>query len=120
MASPSLAYFAENAVPGAWEDDMPGGARPSFLLAEPEPAEVIALIPDGPPRQFRWRGVLHQVRTTQGPERITPEWWRRTGEVTRDYFMAEDMEGRRFWLFRAGLYAPDAPTPGWYVHGVFS
>ena len=102
-----------------WQADFPIGPRPALLLPQPEAADVIALIPDGPPRQFRWRGVLHHVTQASGPERITPEWWRRTGERTRDYYLVEDAGGRRFWLYRAGLFAPDAPTPLWYVHGVF-
>lgn len=118
MAVPGQAFFAEAAAP--WDADLPVGARPSLLLPQPEAADVVALIPDGPPRQFRWRGVLHQVRQAQGPERITPEWWRRTGEAARDYYLVEDADGRRFWLYRAGLYEPDAPTPDWYVHGVFA
>ena len=62
------------------EREYPRPPRPLLLLPQPEPAEVVALIPDGPPRQFRWRGVMHQVAEAQGPERITPEWWRRTAE----------------------------------------
>ena len=93
--------------------------RPLLLLPRPEAAEVVALIPEGPPRQFRWRGVLHQVAEAQGPERIAPEWWRRTGEATRDYYVVEDAAGRRFWLYRAGLYGRSAATPQWFVHGVF-
>jgi protein ImuB len=92
--------------------------RPILLLTTPEPAEVLALIPDGPPRQFRWRGVMHQVAEAEGPERIAPEWWHRTAEVERDYYVVEDTAGRRFWLFRHGLYGGDA-TPQWFVHGVF-
>ena len=95
-------------------------ARPLLLLEHPEPAEVLAVVPDGPPRQFRWRGVLHQVGEAQGPERIAPEWWRRTTDRARDYFMVEDTDGRRFWLYRAGLYGEDAAAPQWYVHGVFA
>jgi protein ImuB len=93
--------------------------RPLLMLPRPEAAEVVALIPEGPPRQFRWRGVLHQVAEAQGPERIAPEWWRRTAEETRDYYVVEDMAGRRFWLYRAGLYDRDEATPRWFVHGVF-
>ncbi len=93
--------------------------RPLLVLAKPEAAEVVALIPEGPPRQFRWRGVLHQVAEAQGPERIAPEWWRRTGEATRDYYVVEDADGRRFWLYRAGLWGRDEATPRWFVHGVF-
>ncbi|MDX2201722.1 MAG: DNA polymerase Y family protein [Hyphomicrobiaceae bacterium] len=103
----------------AWGADMPVGPRPPLLLARPEAAEVLALIPDGPPRQFRWRGVLYQVAEAQGPERITPEWWRRTGEAARDYYLVEDGAGRRFWIYRAGLYGAEE-TPAWFIHGVFA
>ncbi len=82
---------------------------------------MLALIPEGPPRQFRWRGVLHQVAQAQGPERIGPEWWRRdSGGPERDYYAVEDESGRRFWLYRAGRYGADDVTPQWFVHGVFA
>jgi len=93
--------------------------RPLLLLERSEPADVLAVVPDGPPRHFRWRGVLHQVAEAQGPERIAPEWWRRTSERTRDYYLVEDAQGRRFWLYRAGLYGQGV-TPQWFVHGVFA
>ena len=93
--------------------------RPLLMLPRPEAAEVVALIPEGPPRQFRWRGVLHQVAEAQGPERIAPEWWRRMAEETRDYYVVEDSAGRRFWLYRAGLYDRGGATPQWFVHGLF-
>ena len=38
---------------------------------------------------------------------------------SRDYFVAEDDGGRRFWLFREGLYG-DVEEPRWYLHGFFS
>jgi protein ImuB len=100
-----------------WENNVPSALRPLLLLPKPEAAEVVALIPEGPPRQFRWRGILHQVAGTQGPERITPEWWRRTDEKERDYYVVEDTDGRHFWLYRHGLYGQT--TPQWFVHGVF-
>jgi protein ImuB len=103
----------------AWAEGA-AAPRPLLMLPRPEAAEVVALIPEGPPRQFRWRGVLHQVAEAQGPERIAPEWWRRTGEPTRDYYVVEDSSGRRFWLYRAGLYGRDEATPRWFVHGVFA
>lgn len=37
----------------------------------------------------------------------------------RDYYVAEDEGGRRFWLFRQGLYG-EAGTPAWYMHGFFA
>jgi protein ImuB len=38
---------------------------------------------------------------------------------SRDYFVAEDDGGRRFWLFREGLYG-DVEEPRWYLHGFFA
>src|SRR5580692_3855796 len=51
--------------------------RPLLILPHAEPAEeVMALIPDGPPRRFSWRGTTYEITGAQGPERIGPEWWR--------------------------------------------
>ena len=101
-----------------WIADTP---RPLLLLPRPEPAEVVALIPEGPPRQLRWRGVRHQIVHAQGPERIAPEWWRHsTGDASeRDYYTVEDSAGRRFWLYRAGVYGRGTSPPQWFIHGVF-
>jgi protein ImuB len=41
---------------------------------------------------------------------------------TRDYYRVEDEAGRRYWLFREGLYNRediDKP-PSWWLHGVFA
>lgn len=112
---------AANGPAGDWTASGPGSIRPLLLLPRPETADVLALIPEGPPRQFRWRGVLHQVAQAQGPERIGPEWWRRdSGGPERDYYAVEDESGRRFWLFRAGRYGAGEVTPQWFVHGVFA
>jgi protein ImuB len=103
-------------------DDAP--PRPSLLLPRAEPAEVMAVVPDAPPRRFRWRGAVHRVAHAQGPERIAPEWWRQNShqekpQPTRDYFLVEDEGGRRFWLFREGLYGRETAHPRWFVHGFF-
>jgi protein ImuB len=83
---------------------------------------VMALTPDEPPRQFRWRRRLHRVLHAEGPERIGAEWWR--GDIddvridqVRDYYRVEDQEGGRFWVFRQGFYNSEAPS--WWLHGVF-
>jgi protein ImuB len=92
--------------------------RPLRLFARPEPVEAIGEVPDGPPVTFRWRRVLYRIARAEGPERIGAEWWR--GEdFTRDYFRVEDFDGRRFWLFREGIYTPETPEPRWYLHGMF-
>ena len=43
----------------------------------------MALTPDDPPSQFRWRGQTHRVRRAEGPERIGEEWYL-TGFVQGD------------------------------------
>ena len=93
--------------------------RPLRLFARPEPIEAMAEVPDGPPRRFRWRRVLHDVTAIEGPERIAAPWWRHAGAPTRDYFRAEDSEGRRFWLYREGLWGRETAQPKWFVHGLF-
>jgi protein ImuB len=94
-------------------------ARPLRMLAAPEPIEVTAEIPEGPPRRFRWRRVLYHIARAEGPERIAPEWWRNTQDRTRDYYRVEDTDGHRFWLFRDGLYLRDTETPRWFIQGMF-
>ena len=51
--------------------------------------------PMDPLHRFRWRHVLHEVRRSEGPERISAEWWRHDGEpgLTRDYYRVEDEKG---------------------------
>jgi protein ImuB len=99
--------------------------RPLLLLPQAELTEVTALIPEGPPRRFRWRGVTYDITGAQGPKRIADEWWRapypsRGGVPTRDYYLVEDGEGHRFWLYREGLYGRETTTPRWFVHGLFA
>jgi protein ImuB len=95
--------------------------RPLLLLPRAEQAEVTALVPDGPPRRFCWRGVTHEVTGAEGPERIAGEWWRhRMHEPTRDYYLVEDSGGQRFWLYREGLYGRETKFARWFVHGLFA
>jgi protein ImuB len=88
-------------------------------MSRPEPIEAMALAPDSPPAQFRWRRVLHRVARADGPERIGAQWWRREGPA-RDYYRLETVEGRRFWVFRAGVFENGAEPPRWYLHGSWS
>ena len=113
-------------VPAQWFKNRP---RPLSLFETPQLIEVVAPIPDDPPLLFRWRRVLHRVVISGGPERIGPEWWeiartaRKEDPLTRDYYQVEDEDGDCFWLYRSGLYQatnPSAPTPKWYLHGLFS
>ncbi len=126
-------------------------ARPLRIFSRPEPVEVLAEVPDGPPLRFVWRRIARRVARADGPERIAPEWWlegetclpsplpvhevkadsperdasrsaaRRAVKRTRDYYRIEDEAGRRYWVFRDGLYGDGrGGAPQWYVHGVFA
>ncbi len=115
-------------TPAPWPPPPEGEPplRPIFLFDPPQPVEVIAEVPDGPPHRFRWNRKLHEVRLFEGPERIAAEWWRRRdgtyagkGGLTRDYYRIEDECGRRYWMFRHGLYE-EKPDPRWYMHGLFA
>lgn len=110
-------------APTPWPALQPGEPplRPLQLFEPPQPIETLAEVPDGPPSRFRWRRVLHEIARAEGPERIAPEWWRDGPPApTRDYYRVEDAQGRRFWLFRAGLYEHGSQPPRWFLHGVFA
>ncbi len=97
--------------------------RPIRLFEPPEPVEAFWLLPDDPPFRFTWRRCPHRVTRADGPERIAEEWWRSGSsgavDAIRDYYRVEDEDGRRFWLFRAGLSGGD-PPPRWFIHGLFA
>ncbi|MEL7544854.1 MAG: hypothetical protein AAGJ70_13905, partial [Pseudomonadota bacterium] len=137
METPSA--FAAYLVEAEATQPIETPLRPIRLLERPEQVQVVAEVPEGPPRQFIWRRQVHRVLRAEGPERISPEWWllglqkpgadtrgearRRTRHRTRDYYRIEDTEGRRFWLFRAGLYdepASATQAPTWHLHGLFA
>ena len=130
---PEQAAFVLPAIdapePAAWQAPELGEPplRPIHLFDPPQIIEVIAEVPDGPPHRFRWRRTLHEVTRFEGPERLAAEWWKRAGGpsglgtgLTRDYYRVEDARGRRFWIFRHGLYGTEKANPGWYMHGLFA
>lgn len=93
-------------------------SRPFRLFDRPEPIEVMAEVPDGPPMRFRWRRRLHAVMRAEGPERIAAEWWRDDARL-RDYYRVENTDGARFWLYREGRYEEPEGPPRWFMHGLF-
>jgi len=122
---------APMARPGMTSGEVAGNSqkppRPVRLFRPPEPIEAQWVLPDDPPFRFTWRRRQHRVRHADGPERIAEEWWiegdaaadpHDSGDHIRDYYRVEDEEGRRFWLYRAGL--PGDPPPRWFVHGLFA
>jgi len=115
-------------LPATGTPPVPAGARapqdgvmrrPLRLFPHAKPIDVIASVPDGPPMRFRWRRVLHEVARAEGPERISPHWLRAPDTRARDYYRVEDRAGRRFWMYREGLYEGAEP-PRWFLHGLFA
>jgi protein ImuB len=86
--------------------------RPTRLLSPPQAIEVIALVPESLPAQFRVHQQLHSVVQYWGPERLESGWWRGPS-VRRDYFRVETDHGAWWWIYR------DMQTNNWYLHGVF-
>ncbi|WP_152558299.1 DNA polymerase Y family protein [Devosia sp. LC5] len=133
-------------VPG---DDQPRPdlVRPLRLLPAPETILINAEVPDGLPASMIWRRISYRLIKASGPERLGAEWWRsgqrlqlvpqevpKKGEqkpyipnlarftpdaVSRDYYVVEDADGHRFWIYRQGL-DPTQSEIGWYLHGIFS
>ena len=94
------------------------GRRPLRLLRRPEPITAMAALPDGPPLLFCQGGKVHHLARAEGPERLAGEWWRGDDQPDRDYYRVEDEAGRRFWLFRSGVYQAGR-RPRWFLHGRF-
>ena len=112
---PALAVRTGETWPSVWP-------RPVRLLANPEPIETLAVLPDHPPALFVWKGVRRRIKRADGPERIFGEWWVRDAEIpsVRDYFQVEDESGERFWVFRAGDGEHAATgSQAWFLHGFF-
>jgi protein ImuB len=97
-----------------WSEDT---IRPVQLLDPPEAIEAMALTPDYAPKQFVYRNQRHIIVSADGPERISHEWWTEDGGY-RDYYVAEDEEGMRYWLFGTPNDAP-GQIRRWFIHGYF-
>jgi protein ImuB len=103
--------------------------RPLLMLTPPEPVEEPMFeLPEGAPVRFVWRRVVRRVVRADGPERLSPEWWRPRPDDrlarTRDYYRVEDDQGGRYWLFREGLFGrefaggAEERAPSWWMHGL--
>ncbi len=106
-----LALVPDHRPELAWQPAEPGSAavasasspRPLWLLHAPKPLRTN---PD--------RAVPASLTILAGPERIEGGWWD-GNDVTRDYFVARNAAGARYWVFRAR-----SGTGGWFLHGVFA
>ena len=106
-----MCLVADHRPERAWSYTKPGvssegrfpGNRPLWLLAEPRPLNER----EGQP----CFGGLLQLQ--QGPERVESGWWD-GDDVVRDYYVAENRQGERLWIFRGR----DGKS-GWFLHGIF-
>jgi protein ImuB len=89
--------------------------RPLRLFIRPQPVDFVMM------SYLSWRKAQRIVMQCEGPERIAMEWWRhQTQQPTRDYFRVQDVEGRRYWLYRNGVFERDGIMPQWFLHGIFA
>jgi protein ImuB len=118
---PERAILWRSALQEADAADFTTSCRPQRLLDRPEAIDVIYATPEGMPRRFVWRRDVHDISRVEGPERIAPEWWReRSTARLRDYYRVEDQAGRRYWIYREGLFGDGrGGAPNWYLHGFF-
>ncbi len=138
--------------------------RPLRLLPTPEPIEVLAEVPHGPPMRMVWRRISYRVMRSSLAEPIDAIWWHsgqslsealpsirqekrgdprddqkaenkalqppkpvhvskltpyEPAKAVRNYYVIEDDGGRRFWVFRLGLYGT-GEMPRWFMHGFFA
>ncbi|HEY3826639.1 MAG TPA: DNA polymerase Y family protein [Bryobacteraceae bacterium] len=85
--------------------------RPIRMIDPPMHIEVSILIPGESPVQFFIGDRRHRITRSEGPERLSPEWWRegKSCRDTRDYYRIEDDQGLRFWIFQE--------SGQWFLHG---
>jgi protein ImuB len=81
-------------------------ARPFWLLPQPYPLETLRNRPV-------YKGMI--LRLVKGPERIESGWWEDGGGDRRDYFIAEDAQSARYWVYRQR----ESLEAGWFLHGLF-
>jgi protein ImuB len=106
----SLATCSEHRPERAWAYVPPGQSRDS----EAHPERPLWLLPTPLPLRLRdrqpiWHGPLVLRR---GPERIETGWWD-GDDVRRDYYVAENPQGARVWVFR------EHRNGDWFLHGIF-
>lgn len=81
-----------------------GTLRPTWLLQRPH--KLVSR--DGKP------ALQGELTLAAGPERIEAGWWDGE-EVRRDYYVATNMRGECYWIFREHHDAA-----AWYLHGIFA
>jgi hypothetical protein len=107
-ASADAITLASAPVPSAAPASAAPAPTPAVLrlLGAPEPVEVEA--PHGLPDAVWWRGRRMSFTATQGPERLSGDWWRGDG-YARDYWRCLADDEGELLLYQA--------EKQWYVQG---
>ena len=111
-------------VPNAKFD--PAGPHAPVLLPRPRPPILlplatplrVAAAPSGRPRAVLMAHDWFPIIQTDGPERLSGEWWKKT-EFDRDYWRVTLGDGRRAWIFRETIASQEGGLGlhRWYLHG---
>jgi protein ImuB len=98
-------HSSAQVAPGtrALADATSTAQRPFWLLSDPEPLQV-----EGDTLIF-WGNRLELI---YGPERIEDGWWEQS--TSRDYFVARNRQGQRFWVFH------ERRQQRWFMQGLFA
>jgi len=97
---PELAWrYTEPGESGATVDT---GERPLWLFPEPVAIEI----------RNGWPWLGEQLTLEGSRERIESGWWDGR-DIARDYFIARNHRGERFWIYR------ELATQCWWLHGIF-
>jgi protein ImuB len=91
-------------------------AKAGTSVAEPEPIETVALLPD-PPVTFTWRGVRRV--TPDGPERVFGSGGARRRADLGEGFFRSRTSRRRFWIYRGDGGHEEVGSHRWFLHGIF-
>ena len=105
---PHYAFRAHSLLDG-WsattaDEPPPCLRRPLWMLPEPAPLSTDCGYP------------VHRggrLRLVEGPERLETGWWDEDG-IARDYYLAQEPDGRQLWVFRNRTR-----ESSWYLHGYF-
>jgi len=85
----------------------------SVIVSNPRP---FWLLPDPVQLTVKNGKLYHRKPITimQGPERIETRWWS-DQDVRRDYYVAQEGNGSRLWIYRE-----KSGDQSWYLHGFFA
>jgi protein ImuB len=96
----------------AWRACEPGAGKEGYCSSVRRPLWLL----EAPRRLHSSAGepLLDGLLALEaGPERIEGGWWDER-DVTRDYFVATDAAGRRFWIYR------ERGEAAWFLQGIFA